>query len=213
MKTMYLFFIFSFLIGVSCSSDTQPTIEQTEPMEIFSSNNVEEPQNIFLELYLHQYFLENELTLLNKRKQELTAEIEEGNDEKIPDLEEVQQQVEIYEKYQSYNEELIEGIIPIDRPPKPHPCDNPGSDNNCPVPTLGSFNTLVHPDQGEISTVFLNDDEPVSELNGVEESEKYQGLISYNISTTFIGEAVLKITKYYEPAGSEISYEVHVIIE
>nr|WP_292963067.1 MULTISPECIES: hypothetical protein [unclassified Allomuricauda] len=174
-------------------------------------------ETTYLELHLHQYFLENELTLLNEERSRLIAEIESGNDEKIPELEEVQQQINTYKGYHEYNEEFIARIDIPRLPPKPNPCDRPGEDNNCPVPAVFEdvFKILLHNEQGDVSMTLTdnNNGKIISELVGLEYSPDYEGLLSYQMAVDHVGDAVLHITKYSELMDAEITYAVNVKIE
>ena len=173
-------------------------------------------ETIYLEIHLHQYFLANELTLLNEERSKLIAEIESGNDEKIPELEEVQQQINTYEGYHAYNEEFIARIDIPRLPPKPNPCDRPGVDNNCPVPAIfeGVFNILLHSEQGDVSmTLTDTKGKNISELVGLEYSQDYEGLLSYQMAVDHVGDAVLNITKYSELMDAEVTYAINVKIE
>ncbi len=170
----------------------------------------------YLEIHLHQYFLENELTLLNEKRSELIAEIESGNDERIPELEEIQQQINTYEGYHEYNEEFIARIDIPRLPPKPNPCNKPGEDNNCPVLVVFEdvFKILLHNEQGDVSMTLTNSKgKIVSEFVGMENSQDYEGLLSYQMAVNHVGDAVLRITKYSKLTDTEITYAINVKIE
>lgn len=213
MKTMNLIFIclFTFL-GISCSPE-RTTIEQ-ENLDRPTNKSIVQPQDSFLELHLHQYFLENELAALNEQRQNLMAEIETGNDENISALEAVQQEIERYQSYYDYNNQFIE-IIDVPRvPPKPSPCENPGSENNCPVLIPNVLKILSHEEQGDIQVTLYSNGEVISELLNLGDSENYEGLMSYQIATDFSGEAVLEIKKY-DNVMENVTYKyfLNVIVE
>jgi len=215
MKTMNLvlaLFILSF--GISCDQDNSLNQEQEVNNELLTSKDevsqkFAEPE-AYLELHFHQYFLEKEMILLKQRLQVLLEGIDNENEEMIYELESVQEQLETYETFHDYNEEFIR-IIDVPRlPPRPHPCENPTPENNCIHELSSNLEMLFLEEQGEIELGLLQEGENLDFEGDINESENFEGLMSIQSELEFSGIAQLKITKYYEPADSEITYIINV---
>ncbi|WGK63886.1 hypothetical protein [Croceiramulus getboli] len=207
MKTMYLFALYTvFATLMGC---------QVEPMLVEPSNplftKAEESAEVTYEIHLHHTALTYTLADLEARKKALQLEIENGNDEAIPQLEEVQQEINTSEEYLNFTWEMI-GVLPVPPPPKPIPCDYP-EQMNCPVPTPKSrvatfqeqgadgFSFSIVSEEGEV--LYNTTDFDSCENDGQ----------CYTMEYPEAGNYYFVVEKFFEPAGQTIQYQLRIEID
>ena len=160
------------------------------------------------ELYLHQFYLEYELAILNERIEELLVEIENGDESKIPELEEAQQDHEEKSELYYLNLESI-AFIRLPKAPVPNPCND--GEINCPVfftfPNILSL--LVAEPSGEISiSIITPEGEEITELPyAIEEHTNLNGIYVYTMELP-IEEGTLNISKQSPTNGDLLSYTI-----
>ncbi|QCK16635.1 hypothetical protein DCC35_18815 [Mangrovivirga cuniculi] len=183
------------------SRDLNPEKASAESQNL--TNREEAPETY--EWFIHEQFLNNELYRLREKEAQLMEEIENGNENAIPELEATQEEIALNEKYLDY---VALKIDPLPPPPKPNPCEY----GNCPIDVLIEHVFSATEEQGEISfSIVNNDNESIGEVTDVYESEDpYR--INYLYESNSEGEFTLKVTKFFEPAGGEITYEIPVIV-
>ena len=149
MKTMNFLVLFTMIFSLnSCSVEENQTTDNLSNVQQAQFNN--EENNQFFEASFHQYYLEAEQYDLTAEKKELLALIEEGEEEHIERLEEVQQLLAQNEESQGFLREQFGGIVPKIPPPPPgNPCVDPKR-TNCPVPGIRSFNVLSAIENGNL---------------------------------------------------------------
>ena len=212
---MQLFFTcLSTILVLSCSPERADI-----PLEKFSAQAIKtesDDQDTFLEVQLHQYYLARELSILNKELDDLVAEIESGNEDKVYELEEVQYKIQFNKKYQSFNDEFIAalGIPKLPPRPVPNPCEDPGEELNCPKMIPANLSILITNEQEVNSIGVLNArGELIEEFKQVEPLEHYTELLTYQLNSNFSGEGFLQVSKYSQLLDTDITYTIAIIIE
>ncbi len=215
MKNMnYLLLMGAMLLGISCSD--RPTAENELNAVSYSVNENEE--NAFMELFLHQHSLETTLTELNCQKEVLISEIEAGNEELLPELEEVQLGIERNRYYFEVNEELLLGIkCPTKKcpRPKPNPCgDLKDCALSCPIRMPDDQLIIWVPEgqEGAIDiTVVTFDGAPCGEVVDMYQVEGGENLIGIVLESDECDNGFIQVQKEYEYAeGGSISYRVPI---
>ncbi len=215
MKNMnYLLLMGAMLLGISCSD--RPTTENELKAVSYSAN--ENEGNAFMELYLHQHSLETTLTELNCQKEFLISEIEAGNEELLPELEQVQMGIEQHSYFYEVNQELLLGIrCPTKKcpRPKPNPCgDLKGCALSCPIRMPEDRLILWVPggQEGAIDiTLVTFEGEPCGEVVDMYEVEGGENLVGIVLESNGCNDGFIEVRKEYEYAeGGSILYRVPI---
>ncbi|MCX2743232.1 hypothetical protein OO013_05110 [Mangrovivirga sp. M17] len=210
MKNLILLSKAMLLILIVACSNTETIDSITPGLNLKSATGASEnlvkreaPETF--EWFIHEQYLNNELYRLREKEAQLLEEIENGNENAVPQLEAVQEAIALNENYLDY---VAIKIDPLPPPPKPNPCEY----GNCPIDVLIEHVFSATEEQGEISfSIVNNDNESIGEVTDVYESEEpYR--INYVYESGTVGEFTLRITKYFEPADGEITYEIPVIV-
>lgn len=193
------------LIASSCSTDSvleKYELNQSQVNSKFTS------ELSYTEVHLHQYFLETELDKLYELKNELMLEIEEGNKKKLPELEDVLQQIKENESYHKYNAEFLGIVGPILPPaPKPRPCNDPGEDLNCPV-RIESFTNFWFSEIGEIQEVKVFDSkgQTLSRVKSIAPAKENDAFTIHSLEIKKGEKLTIEITKYFKLTNQPITY-------
>ncbi len=200
------------LIASSCSTDTVLEKYEMSKSEINSKFSAELS---YTEIHLHQYFLEKELNNLSLLKKKLLLQIEEGDKDKIRELEVVMGKIKEYGSFKKYNSKFLGIIGPgLPRPPKPHPCNDPGGNYNCPI-RLETLTDFWFYEFGEIQEVRIVNQrgQVVSSLIDLTPAEENEAFTIHSLEIKTGEKLSLEITKFFKYNNQSISYSLDVLIE
>jgi len=199
-------------IACDYNNDSESNYENESLLSASNNKSFEGVYGI-AELQLHQYYIEYQLATLSESIEDLLVQIENGDESKIPALEQVQQAHEENLELFNLNDEFI-SFIRLPKPPIPHPCDPELL--ICPqVLTLGvGFNLFVIEEFGDISVSiqdlegFVVSDEPHS----IEQNINLQGILIYTFELP-IEAGIINITKQNPINGQTLSYNINFVTE
>ncbi|OSY88935.1 hypothetical protein WH52_04530 [Tenacibaculum holothuriorum] len=205
---------------IACSNNSEQELpddfkNQTTMKQKFAGKSAsEEPNqdNTYFEEDVHAYYIENTLTKQYLLKKELVAQIEEGNDEAIEQLEQLQQEIKLNEQIKKY----LFGVRPPKLPgfpPPPKPCDE--KEINCKLPLTNIQYLLLTQNSENISvTIKTIEGETIGTNEGLFSADNFDGYPATTlVRENYSGEVVLTITKFFPFMEQEITYQVNAIIE
>ena len=211
----YFAIFFSVLLSAACSNPTENRNDELIVTESRASISQEAP--LVSEPLAHQIYLEQEFSTLNCQKEIYMNELEQGNEEVLPLIEENDRQMELNQMYSRFlNEQIARGVCPRTKSGKcPRPPVNPCSDGkedcafNCPITipedrfsfisTTPDIEFTVRNAAGEICGEM---GEPHAIDNGLYETE---------FRTENCCDSFLEVTKRFEPArDGTVSYTIPI---
>ena len=206
----YLMMTLLLVLTNSCSNESAAENEDLKAVNVSSAETITEPA--YLELALHQNYLEGKLIYLEAEKARLMEEIEGGNEALAPELEAVQQAIRDARELAAVNEEVMGGITPI-RPPRPmpNPCGDPDDEMNCPVYYMEGERLIlwILEDQGEVEVIAKDPrGEVVGEVVEIESHPEIDGVQIYTLEIT-ANEIILEVNKENLANGAPLSYGSH----
>lgn len=209
MKTMNFLVLLTMVFSLnSC------LVEENQANETFNNSQRaqfgNEETQPYLEPSLHLYFLEREHEDLSAEKLKLIEAIENGDEEAVEQLEQVQEKLELNQSYQEFLHERY-GDLMVRFPPRPprNPCKI-GKRTHCPVPGIRLMNILNPQDASDLLIqVKTADGEIIDEITDFDQDEQFEGMNSYRFE---LNEELsqLTFTKEFAAAGGEISYTIFV---
>lgn len=223
MKPMnYLLTIVSLLFVAACSNPSDTQNKELESVKSSSREMQEGSQ--FMEIYLHDYFLDSELIELNCLKDFQMAEVEAGNEAMAPELERTLIQIGINGEQHEIVDDLIAKLCPkapqsIEKcpKPKPNPCtQEKGCQFTCPIVIPELLDIWVPIDDVDDFDIryFGENGDICGEVVDITEVEGSDGLAAIKVQSDGCCGGFLEITKRYEHAESgEITYSVPVVCE
>lgn len=204
---------------IACSNNTEQELpedfkNQTTMKQKFTGKSAnEEPnqENTYFEEDIHAFYIEKTLTKQYLLKKELVAQIEEGNDEVIEQLEQLQQEIKLNEqiKKQLFR---IRPVLP-GFPPPPKPCDE--KEINCKLPLTNIQYLLLTQNSESISVIIKTvEGETIGTNEGLFSADNFDGYPATTlVRENYSNEVVLTITKFFPLMEQEITYQVNAIIE
>ncbi|NER19069.1 hypothetical protein [Spongiivirga citrea] len=204
MKTMNFLVLLTMIFSLnSCTVENNQTNDTLDNVQLAQYGEETENEETYFEASLHQHYLESQKHDLEVEKKRLVALIEEGQENYVEQLEQVQQQLAENEESLAFLIEQFGGIIP--RAPTPRPCVIPKR-TNCPVPGIRMFNLLSSIENGNLFIrLSTAEGEVYQEIN--EPSGELEGMLSYPIEME--GDLIkIEITKEFEVTGGETTYSI-----
>ncbi|CAL2093149.1 conserved exported hypothetical protein [Tenacibaculum sp. 190524A05c] len=216
MKTSLLKLLIAPLLIFSCSNnadtETLENEQQRSEHKQAQKSSEEEPnvENTYYEEHLYIYYLESTLAKQYQLKEEYLLKIEEGEEDLIEKLEQLQKEIKENEKTLEFVQ--IRPVMPK-LPPPPVPC--PKKTTSCRIPLTNYDFILFNKDIEKVAVKLTTDKgEVISESGELFAAENFEGFPATQINKKgFQGNLILSITKYDPYLEKNISYEVNAYIE
>lgn len=216
MKTSLLKLLIAPLLIFSCSNnadtETLDNEEQRSEHKQAQKSSVEEPnvENTYYEEHLYIYYLESTLAKQYQLKEEYLLKIEEGEDDLIEKLEQLQKEIKENEKTLKFVE--IRPVMPK-LPPPPVPC--PKKSTSCRIPLVNHEFILFTKDIEEVSIRLITEEgELISESSELFAAENFEGFPATQINKKgYQGNVILNISKYDPYLEKNITYDINAYIE
>lgn len=217
MKPMNYALLITFVFfGMGCSNQDESKIDELTATE-FRSGESQEPQ-LVSELLVHQFFQEQELSVLNCQRENILIDVENEIPGALEQLEQNQYQTELnFTISEGLAEEIAKKLpCPKNGCPKPgsgpNPCgEEKGCIFNCPILMPDRFSFITTTSNFD-ATIVNGAGEVCGEMGDIEQISEHHFEVPFE--TDGCCDAFLEITKEleYAPEG-EFSYRLPITCE